>query len=39
MTLEQRRALIDPAQEKLSIVQQCKVLHIQRSDFYYTPKP
>jgi len=39
MTLEQRRALIDPAQEKLSIVQQCKVLHIQRSGFYYTPRP
>jgi len=39
MNQEQRRALIDPAQEKLSIVQQCKVLHIQRSGLYYTPKP
>lgn len=39
MTLEQRRALIDPDLSKLSIVRQCEVLDIHRSGFYYKPKP
>jgi putative transposase len=39
MTLEQRRALIDPAQAELSIVRQCEVLEIHRSGLYYTPRP
>ena len=34
MTLEQRRALIDPDLSKLSIVRQCEVLDIHRSGFY-----
>ena len=39
MTLEQRRALIDPGYKELSIVRQCEVLGIHRSGFYFTPKP
>ena len=39
MTLEQRRALVDPGLSKLSIVRQCEVLDIHRSGFYYQPRP
>ena len=39
MTLEQRRALIEPEFRELSIVRQCEVLDIHRSGFYYKPKP
>ena len=39
MTLEQRRALVDPGQVGLSIARQCEVLEIHRSGFYYTPRP
>jgi putative transposase len=39
MTLEQRRALIDPTRAKLSIVQQCEVLENHRSGLYYTRRP
>lgn len=34
MTLEQRRALIEPGSKELSIVRQCEVLEIHRSGFY-----
>ena len=39
MTLDQRRALVDPAHQELSIVRQCEVLEIHRSGFYYIPRP
>jgi putative transposase len=39
MTLEQRRALVEPGLPELSIVRQCEVLEIHRSGFYYTPRP
>jgi len=39
MSLEQRRALIDPDLKEMRIVQQCAVLEIRRSGFYYTPQP
>jgi len=39
MTLEQQRALIDAGLKGVSIVQQCDVLEIHRSGFYYTPRP
>jgi putative transposase len=39
MTLEQRRALIEPGCKELSIVRQCEVLEIHRSGFYYSPRP
>ncbi len=37
MTLEQRRALVEPGTRELSIVQQCEVLEIHRSGFYQKP--
>jgi putative transposase len=37
MTVERRRALIDPGQEHLSVVRQCELLSISRSSFYYQP--
>lgn len=37
MTLEQRRALVEPGIRELSIVRQCEVLEIHRSGFYYKP--
>jgi putative transposase len=37
MSLEQRRALVDPGLEGMSIVRQCDVLEIHRSGFYYVP--
>ena len=39
MTLEQRRALIEPDLKAMSILRQCAVLEIHRSGFYYTPRP
>src|SRR5699024_12596107 len=35
---EVRRGMIEPDHPKLSIGQQCKLLSIARSSFYYTPK-
>jgi putative transposase len=37
MTVERRRALIDPGQEHLSVVRQCELVSISRSSFYYQP--
>ena len=37
MSVEQRRALIDPGHEQLSIVRQCELVSISRSSFYYQP--
>ncbi len=39
MTLDQRRALVDPDLQGMSIVRQCDVLEIHRSGFYYVPHP
>jgi len=39
MTLDQRRALIDPGLKEMSVVRQCEVLEIHRSGLYYTPRP
>lgn len=39
MTIDQKRNLIDPGMKQLSIVQQCALLDIQRSGYYYTPRP
>jgi hypothetical protein len=35
MSIEQRRALIDPDHEQLSIGRQCDLVSISRSSFYY----
>src|SRR5690554_5821994 len=35
---EVRRGMIEPDHPRLSVVQQCKLLSISRSSFYYTPK-
>ena len=39
MSIEQRRALIDPDHEQLSIGRQCDLVSISRSSFYYQPVP
>ena len=37
MSVEQRRRLIEPRHGQLSIVQQCELVSISRSSFYYQP--
>jgi putative transposase len=37
MSVEQRRALIEPEHRQLSIVRQCELVSISRSSFYYQP--
>jgi len=37
MSIERRRALIDPGYEQLSVVRQCALVSISRSSFYYQP--
>lgn len=37
MSVERRRALIEPGQAELSVVRQCELLSISRSSFYYEP--
>ncbi len=37
MSVEQRRALIEPEHGQLSIVRQCELVSISRSSFYYQP--
>jgi putative transposase len=37
MSIEQRRALIEPGHGQLSIVRQCELVSISRSSFYYRP--
>ena len=37
MSLDRRRAVIDPAHPALSIVRQCELVSISRSGFYYQP--
>lgn len=37
MSVERRRALIEPGHERLSVVRQCELVSISRSSFYYEP--
>ncbi len=37
MSIERRRALIEPGYEQLSVVRQCALVSISRSSFYYQP--
>jgi len=37
MSIERRRALIEPGYEQLSVVRQCELVSISRSSFYYQP--
>ena len=37
MSVEWRRALIEPGHGQLSIVRQCELVSISRSSFYYQP--
>ena len=37
MSVERRRALIEPGHGQLSIVRQCELVSISRSSFYYQP--
>ena len=37
MSIERRRALIEPGHEQLSIVRQCELVSISRSSFYHQP--
>ncbi len=37
MSVERRRALIEPGHEQLSVVRQCELVSISRSSFYYQP--
>ena len=37
MSIERRRALIEPGHERLSVVRQCELVSISRSSFYYQP--
>lgn len=39
MSAGQRRLLIEPAHQRLSIAAQCRLLSISRSSYYYTPAP
>ena len=39
MSLEQRKQMIERNDQKLSISRQCSMLNVNRSSFYYTPKP
>ena len=36
---EAKRALIDPAHERLSVARQCELLGLARSSWYYQPRP
>ena len=37
MSVERRRALIEPGHGRLSIVRQCELVSISRSSFYHQP--
>ena len=39
LTPKQRKAMVEPKSQKLSIYRQCKVLNVNRSSYYYRPKP
>ena len=39
MSTGQRRLLIEPAHQRLSIAAQCRLLSISRSSYYYVPVP
>lgn len=37
MTVEQKRALVEPEQQQLSVARQCQLLGLPRSSYYYQP--
>src|SRR5690242_17772922 len=37
-SIEEKRALIEPEHQELSIAQQCKLLGLPRSSYYYEPR-
>jgi len=39
LNLKQRREMIDPDNQKLSILRQCRLLNLNRSTFYYKKRP
>src|SRR5690606_2628404 len=39
MSVARRRAMIEPAHQRLSIAAQCRLLSISRSSYYYAPVP
>ncbi|WP_404480407.1 IS3 family transposase [Novosphingobium sp. BL-52-GroH] len=39
MSVDRRRAMIEPAHHRLSISAQCRLLRISRSSYYYAPVP
>jgi len=39
MSVERRRATVEPAHHRLSISAQCRLLSISRSSYYYAPVP
>ena len=39
MTSKQRKEMVDPTDQKLSISRQCDILKVSRSSYYYRPKP
>jgi len=38
MSLEEKRRLVCPQYRKLSVYQQCKVIELPRSSYYFKPK-
>lgn len=39
MSVDRRRAMVEPAHHRLSITAQCRLLRISRSSYYYAPVP
>ena len=39
MSVDRRRAMVEPAHHRLSISAQCRLLRIGRSSYYYAPVP
>jgi len=39
LSLKQRKQMIDPWESKMSVANQCRVLNVSRSSFYYKGKP
>ncbi len=39
MSVDRRRAMVEPSHHRLSIAAQCRLLRISRSSYYYAPVP
>jgi len=39
LSTKQRKQMIDPSESKMSVANQCRVLKVNRSSFYYKSKP